>query len=163
MGSIVSTSMESGKERIKISVSEKNRHLFLAAFFWSAIGIGLGARGGYFLFSENALIWMLPCMLIGLVKSTLILDKTAKKNIVRIDELDADAGFFSMFSSRSWWLILGMCFIGLFVRHAGFSYEIVGAVLFTVGSALMFSSRHTWKAWFTNFRSKQQCTDIPKI
>ena len=120
----------------------------MAALFWTAIGFMLVIRGLWQLMSVSQLIWALPAIAAGIMKSYFVLDKAAKKNIDRILAFDDGTCLGAVFSAKTWLLICIMSGSGMLLRHIGLPHIILGVILMIIGPALIFSSRHAWSAWF---------------
>lgn len=89
---------------------------------------------------EAVILIIFTSLMIGIVKSKLVLNKAAKKVICRIFSLPNPAPFFKMFSPQYWCLYAFMMSLGIFLRTAGVPLDILGFINATVGSALINSS-----------------------
>lgn len=132
--------------RLKPGASIKT-HLLLAAFVWVAVGLMLLYRGVGWLLEANGVVWLAPAMLAGTVKSFLLLDRVAGKNIVRIQRFNDNYCLGGVYSLRSWGLVLAMIVLGRLLRSAGLPLALIGALYTAIGWALFFSSRRIWRAW----------------
>jgi hypothetical protein len=123
-----------------------NAHLFTAALIWSIVGIFLLARG-YLLVSMAARAWFaLPALALGTIKSLLLLDRVARKNIVRILHFEDGTCIGSVYSYKSWILVMAMIVLGRLLRASVLPGEYVGVLYLAVGWGLFFSSRLMWQA-----------------
>ncbi len=141
--------MHSSIKKYKVG-GKSSTHLFMAALFWTAIGFMLVIRGLWQLMSVSQLIWALPAIAAGIMKSYFVLDKAAKKNIDRILAFDDGTCLGAVFSAKTWLLICIMSGSGMLLRHIGLPHIILGVILMIIGPALIFSSRHAWSAWWKN-------------
>lgn len=122
-------------------------HLLLASLLWSAAGLMLAARGMHWLAVHHWLILAVPALLLGTLKSSFILDKTAKKSIDRILRLQDGTCLGAVYSVKTWMLVLLMMSMGGALRHSPFPRPLLGMLYITIGWALVWSSRHGWRAW----------------
>lgn len=121
-------------------------HLFVAALLWSLIGIYLAVRG--VLLRENGSLWLpVLAVVVGVAKSRLVLDHTARKNISRIMGRGEGSCLGGVYSWRMWGFIVLMMLFGRLLRTSGLSGWIVGMVYLAVGAALFWSSRLFWQQW----------------
>jgi hypothetical protein len=86
-------------------------------------------------------------MVLGTAKTFFILDKVAWKNINRIHEFEDKVCFGSVYSWKTWLLVLGMIVLGRFLRITILPGEVVGLIYAAVGWGLMLSSRLMWIEW----------------
>lgn len=122
-------------------------HVLFAAALWSGIGIFLIVRGIILLKSGHGL-WLIGAgLLIGTIKSHVILDRSAQRTIVRIHCFADNTCIGAVYSWRTWLLVLAMAVGGMFIRRAGVEPRLIGTVLTAIGWALIYSSRHAWLAW----------------
>jgi len=133
-------------QRYKPGVSRKS-HLFLAALLWTIVGILLMRRGVLWLMVDGNVVYAVPAVLIGTLKSLFILDKSAKKSIDRILDLADGSCLGAVYSVKTWLLVIGMMAMGVLLRKSSIPFEIVGFLYVMVGWALFFSSRTGWKFW----------------
>ena len=142
-GAIVTTS---GLKRFTPGV-DKRVHLLLSALLWTAVGLWLLVRGGLWLQSADSLWLFIPAMLLGSVKSLLILDRTANKGIQRILRFNGTACVGAVYSVRTWLLVMAMMAMGYLLRQSGIPKAVLGTLYVTIGWALVLSSRNAWRAW----------------
>ncbi|MBE0583407.1 MAG: hypothetical protein IH612_06535 [Desulfofustis sp.] len=121
-------------------------HLLCAALLWSAAGAFLLVRGIILLKTGDGLWLSGAGVLLGLVKSRIILDRAAHRGIMRIKQFADHTCIGAVYSWKTWLLVLAMMVFGIMVRQAtGWSLTI-GTVCVAVGSALVYSSRLAWQA-----------------
>lgn len=151
MGStcLLECKMHSAIKKYKVG-GKSSTHLFMAALFWTAIGLILLIRGIWQLEMAHQLIWGIPAILLGALKSYFVLDKAAKKNIDRILAFHDDTCLGAVFSAKTWLLIILMSGSGMILRHIGLPHTVLGFILMIIGPALILSSRHAWIAWRKN-------------
>ena len=124
--------------------------LFMSALLWTAIGLLLLAKGGYRLLQlpQARLPLLFAALTLGSLKSILILDGTARRAIERILLFRDGTCLGAVYSVKTWILVLCMMSMGVILR----SYlpdMWLCFLLLTIGWALLFSSRHAWRAWWT--------------
>lgn len=140
-----------GLSRLKPAAAIKTQ-LVVAALLWSAIGIFLVVRG--LLLFEVVTPWpLVVAVAVGLVKSRLVLDRTARKNLARILARQEGSCIGGVYSWRMWGFIVLMMLLGRLLRASGLAGWIVGMVYVAVGSALFRSSRLLWRQWRTTATS----------
>jgi len=91
---------------------------------------------------------------LGVIKARLLLDRTARKAVVRIQQR-ANASVFGFFSAKSWMLIAlmmggGIALRTIFVHPGQIGAGILGAIYVGVGTALLLADRLFWMALFSN-------------
>jgi hypothetical protein len=117
--------------------------LLMAQFMWTWVGVMLSTIGLRWImhrYGDFGLVYALPFLALGLTKAFLVLDRVAYGTV------DACAGGF--FSARSWLLIVGMMLAGQLLRASPLPRADIGFLYVAVGTALLFSSRHIWRAWW---------------
>lgn len=125
--------------RLKPGASVKV-HLFTAALIWSIVGFILIARG-YLLVSLAARGWFaIPALGVGTVKSFFLLDRVARKNISRILHFEEGTCIGSVYSWKSWILVLAMIGLGRFLRASVLPGAYVGVLYIAVGWGLFFQA-----------------------
>lgn len=93
-------------------------------------------------------LWpLLVALGIGTLKSYLLLDRTAEKNITRIRCQEDGACLGSIYTWKMWGFIVIMMLVGRLLRASGLSGSLVGLVYAGVGWALFLSSRLVWRQW----------------
>lgn len=86
-------------------------------------------------------------LLLGTVKSLLVLDKTAKKSLQRIMELDDNTCIGAVYSWKTWLLVALMMTFGITMRRLTDPGMVIGTLYMAIGWALFLSSRHGWIQW----------------
>ncbi len=132
--------------RFKPGVS-RNVHLLMAAILWTAIGIMLMTRASFWLVGSHMLWLILPAVVLGTLKSVLVLDKTAKRGLDRIMRLDDGTCLGAVYSYKTWILVMMMMAAGITLRHSSLPSSLLGLLYMTIGWALFLSSRHAWICW----------------
>jgi hypothetical protein len=121
-------------------------HLLAAALLWSLIGIYLTVRGVLLCGAES--IWLMALgVALGVGKSRLILDRSARQNGARILAKGEGSCLGGVYSWRMWGFILLMMVLGRLLRMSGLAGAVVGVVYIAVGTALSGSSRLLWRQW----------------
>jgi hypothetical protein len=125
-----------------------NVHLLTAALIWSIVGIFLMSNG-FLLISLADREWLAVLAVgLGTIKSIFLLDRVARKNISRIMRFADGTCIGSVYSYKSWGLVLVMIVLGRFLRSSVMPGEYVGILYLAVGWGLFFSSRLMWLARF---------------
>ncbi|MFH0783416.1 MAG: hypothetical protein V2B20_15890 [Pseudomonadota bacterium] len=140
--------MLKGLARFKPAV-RKNTLLLSSACLWTVIGLLLLVKGGYRwsqLPDRHPLI-IAAGILVGTVKSLLILDKSARRGIDRILNFADGTCLGAVYSSKTWLLVLCMMSLGVILRNSSFPVQLLCFIYFTIGWALLFSSRLAWREW----------------
>lgn len=122
-------------------------HLLVAALIWSAVGIMLSTRGFLWLYEAAWLLLVPFAALAGTMKSKMVLDKVARRNMDRIHSREEGSCIGGVYSVGTWVLVLVMIFMGRLLRASSVPHAIVGFIYVTVGWALFWSSRLLWKGW----------------
>ena len=130
---------------IKPAVSARNM-LLVSALFWSGIGLLLMGRG-WCLAGRVSFLPPLIAMVVGTVKSFLILDRAVLRNIDRLRSLPERSCVGAMYSWRMWGLVLLMMALGRLLRMSPVAPVLVGGLLMAVGWAMFLSSRLVWLEW----------------
>ena len=132
--------------RYKPGVSIRT-HLLFGAFIWTVVGFFLLINGFVLVSLEDHLVYGLIGLVLGTVKTIFILDRLARKNIKRINEFEDKACFGSVYSLKTWLLVLAMIVLGRLLRTTILPGEVIGLIYTAVGWALMLSSRLMWIEW----------------
>lgn len=120
-------------------------HHCLAASIWSLVGIMLMTRGGLFLHAA-ARVWLfVPAVAVGTCKSLFMLDKTARKNLLRLSGKEDGDCLGGVYSVPMWGLVVVMMAAGFLLRLSGLPGEWIGTLYVAIGWALFFSSRLLWQ------------------
>ena len=131
---------------------KRRTHLLLTAVMWSVIGILLLTKASYRIVQvpEHQIIIIIAALIFGTLKSIFILDRSARKSIVRILEFKDGTCLGAVYSFKTWLLVVSMMGIGLVLRNSSLSLSLLCFVYFTIGWALLFSSRLAWMVWIRN-------------
>jgi xanthine/uracil permease len=141
--------MKSWKESFKPRGSRRVQVL-LAGAMWSLVGAGLLTAGTVWIAGDGLTgidsVLLTASIVVGLVKSRFILDKSARKIVDRIAHRGEGGCLGGFLSPGSWGLVLMMIVLGRVLRH--FLPPVVAGCLYTaVGTGLLLSSRLPWIAW----------------
>ncbi|MCF6289965.1 MAG: hypothetical protein L3J03_03035 [Desulfobacterales bacterium] len=123
-------------------------HLLVAALFWTVVGFFLMVNGYLFLSLAGQEWLALVALAIGIAKGHWVMDRMARKNLARIEQLRDGSCLGSVYSFKTWGLILLMILTGRFLRASGLPGEVVGILYLAIGWALFSASRLFWRAWF---------------
>ncbi len=126
--------------------------LLVSGIMWSSVGlllISLATRWlGALDFKHPGLIIVIG-VIPGLLVSIFGFARIVKKNIQRIEAMTPRASLFAFQAWRSYFLIVIMMSMGVFIRHSGLIPMILKTPgYFTIGTALSFSSITYYKAFF---------------
>jgi hypothetical protein len=132
--------------RLKPGVSV-SVHMLTAALIWNIVGFFLMINGWLFIESSGNPWLVVPGILIGTVKSLLVIDKTARRNISRVSGFTDRRCLGAVYSVKMWGFIGLMIVVGRFLRRSVLPVSVVGVIYLAVGWALFLSSRLMWKAW----------------
>ncbi len=119
-------------------------HQIVAATIWSVVGILLLTKGFYYLTAADKLWLLMPAIVLGTCKSLILLDKSAKKNIFRLNNKKDGSCLGGVYSPKMWAMVIMMIVLGRFLRSSGIPLEVIGTIYGAVGWALFFSSRLLW-------------------
>lgn len=121
-------------------------HLLVAASVWTAVGVMLIVRGLLGFSAVQHYFFALSGLAIGTIKSLLVLDRSARKNIGRILACKEGMCLGAVYSAKMWGLILVMIVGGRLLWAFG-PATIAGLVYLAIGWALLLSSRVIWQQW----------------
>jgi len=121
-------------------------HLLTAALMWSSIGVYLLVRG-FLLAGGMAVVPFLVAFGVGSLKALLVLDRSVRRNIVRIRARQDGACLGGVYSWQMWGGVVIMMIAGRLLRGAVFPASVIGVVYVAVGWGLLLSSRLFWKQW----------------
>lgn len=125
-------------------------HIFVAALLWSSVGMFLMIRGVSL--HGITFTWLIITgFAVGTIKSFLVLDRAAKKNLHRILNLIDGACLGGVYSYKMWGLIALMILLGWLLRCSTVPSNLVGTFYMAIGWALFMSSRLIWQQWY-NYR-----------
>ncbi len=125
-------------------------HLLLAALMWTGVGSALIIFGSEWVLSghyAHPSLLLLAAVAVGLLKSRLVLDRTAGRIIERIRRRGDGRCLGGFLSVRTWMVVLVMMICGRLLRSGPLDYPVIGLVYAAVGSALLLSARSFWWAW----------------
>jgi hypothetical protein len=124
-------------------------HLLLAWLMWAVVGTALaifGARWLWFALPKAAPWLAAGAVAVGVVKSRLVLDRAARKVVGRISARGDGRCLGGFLSVQTWGLVLLMMAAGRLLRGT-LAGSIIGPLYIAVGTALLLSSRVSWRAW----------------
>lgn len=127
--------------------------LYGAAMMWAIGASILIVRGFGYVTGRYWHAWVLAAALvIAVVKSRFLLDRVARKAVVRIRERGR-ACFFGFFSVKAWAFVALMMGSGMILRRIVVHPDVIGAgvmgaIYLGVGTALALADRIFWHAAF---------------
>ena len=124
-------------------------HLFCASALWTVIGLFLIYRGISYLYPDYLLPLSILGIILGSLKSYLVLKKAASRGVERIKRFGDNTCIGAVYSWRTWLLVLGMMLLGVMLRMSPIPPAIIGTVCIAIGWALLFSSRYPWQQWLS--------------
>ena len=125
-------------------------HLLVAASIWSLVGAMLVVRGFLGLAAPERYLFGLAGVVVGTLKSLVVLDRAARRNIERILACKEGLCLGAVYSARMWGLVLLMIVGGRLLR-AYAPATLAWLVYLAIGWALLLSSRLIWRQWKTIF------------
>ena len=127
----------------------RRTHLLLAAMLWTFIGLLLLTKASYRFFQvpEYQLIIIITALVSGTLKSIFILDRSARRSIERILDFKDGTCLGAVYSVKTWLLVVGMMGMGIVLRNSSLPLSLLCFIYFTIGWALLFSSRLAWRMW----------------
>ena len=128
------------------AVKAKTR-ILLAALLWSGIGAMLLIRGVLAFAGTGRDWWLAVAVLLGTIKSRLVLDRVVLKNMSRLRALNGQRCIGGVYSVKTWLLVAVMIALGSVLRASPLPVWLIGWVYVLVGWALFWSSRQGWRAW----------------
>ncbi len=135
-----------------------NGHLLAAALIWSLVGIVLiikaVVRFPTGLYPQSLLTLSIFCT--GTLKSLLVLDRTALKNIARIEGFTRPRTITALYPPALWILIAAMIAAGITLKYLPLPTILLSFIYGTVGWALLFSSRCFWSVWQQRLKEKRE-------
>ncbi len=137
-------------KRLSPPAAERTQML-AAALMWLVGASILLVRGVGYLQDRYWHAWALAAGLaLGMLKARVLLDRVARKAVVRIGERGR-AHFFGFFSVNSWLLIALMMGAGMTLRRVVVHPDVIGAgimgaIYIGVGTALLLADRLFWRA-----------------
>ncbi|HEY3418218.1 MAG TPA: hypothetical protein VGM23_15175 [Armatimonadota bacterium] len=138
----------------------RQQHIRHAALVWVLVGVMLCARGVHMMWPVWHLRGFFPFLLLllallGTLKGTAVLSKSAARAVARIQEMDARTPVWQLYSPAMYLLVVGMMLLGIGIRWAGAYWHFigtVGALYLTIGVALIIGSRTYWAARIAEIR-----------
>jgi hypothetical protein len=124
-------------------------HLLVAASIWTAVGLMLAVRGLLGFPEAQRFFFGLFGLAIGTLKSLLVLDQAARRNIERILACRDGLCLGGVYSAKMWGLVLLMIAGGRLLR-AYAPAALAWLVYLAIGWALLLSSRLIWQRWREN-------------
>lgn len=121
--------------------------LFSAAAMWAIGSAILLIRGVGFLHDNWYAALLALAVVIGLIKSRYLLDRVARKAVLRIHERGR-ACYFGFFSWKSWMFVVVMMGGGILLRHSGLPRDFLAVLYVAVGTGLALADRIFWLALF---------------
>lgn len=123
--------------------------MLASACLWSGIGILLLGKGCYRLrfHPEFALIIVPLALLAGTLKSRWLLDGAARHAMERLSRYSQATCLGAVYSWKTWILVLCMMALGGILQRSSFPPQLLTFLFFTIGWALLHSSRIAWRAW----------------
>ncbi len=135
----------------------KNSLYALAGSIWGLVGLFLMIRGVTLyqtaLETQNATqtalaISIAISIIVGVAKGRFVLSKTARRNKLRIENIEGPLKIHHVYAKSFYILIAGMILLGVSLRtfneYLG-GYVVVAAIYCGIGLALMVSSLIYWK------------------
>lgn len=133
--------------------ASRSTMLLLAALFWTVVGLGLIIRGINTLMQGDHYFLLAAAFCLGTFKYFMVFSRTARKNVVRIQEKEDGDCLGGVFSFKSWLLIVVMILMGRLLRLSGLSLGIYGVIVLAVGWGLFLASRIMWLSWKESLHS----------
>jgi hypothetical protein len=131
--------------RLKPGASSST-NLLVAALMWSFIGLYLMVRG-YLLVEALPGVFLVLAFVLGTLKSFLVIERAARKNIARIVARPDGMCIGGVYSWGMWGLVVCMMIGGRLLRNSSVPPLLVSVIYGAVGWALLFSSRLIWQEW----------------
>ena len=122
--------------------------LFSAALMWAIGSAILLIRGVGFLHDNWYAVLLAVAVVLGLVKSRYLLDRVARKAVLRIHDR-GHACYFGFFSWKSWLFVVGMMGGGILLRRSGLPRDFLAVVYVGVGTGLALADRIFWQAFIS--------------
>jgi hypothetical protein len=119
--------------------------LFSAAMMWAVGATILLVRGVGFLHDNWFAALLALAVALGVIKSRYLLDRVARKAVMRIHER-GKACYFGFFSWKSWLFVAVMMGGGIMLRHSGLPRDFLAVLYVGVGTGLALADRIFWQA-----------------
>ena len=136
----------------------KSQLYTLAGSIWALVGLFLIYRGmGLYELAvqtqqatqQGIIISLVAGLIIGGAKGKFVLSKTAKRNKLRIEQLESPLKFYHVYA-KSFYLFIGLMILLGFLLRLGNEYlggyVVVAAIYCGIGTALIVSSWTYWKS-----------------
>lgn len=130
-----------------VPAAQVRTRILVAALLWSGIGLMLLARGVLALSGSGREWWLAAALLLGVLKSRLVLDRVVSRNMARLRRLDGARCLGGVYSVQTWLLVAAMIGLGRGLRMSPVPLWVIGLIYATVGWGLFWSSRVGWNAW----------------
>lgn len=128
-------------------------HLLLAAVMWTTVGSALLLVGVRWMRAADISFMVVTiAVAAGVLKSRLILVRTARRTIDRICHRGDGRCIGGFLSVSSWLLVLVMAGAGRLLRGSHLPKGVVAFVYVVVGTALLLTSAILWRAWYCRSR-----------
>ncbi len=130
--------------------STRRTRLLLASLIWTLVGAGLFTAGLYWLLESGlpaAALGLMGGLLIGGLKGRFVLAPRAEANARRIIEEGDDRCLGSVFSWRTWGLVLFFITLGAVLRRSPLPSFWLGVLYTGIGSGLAGASSVSWRLW----------------
>jgi hypothetical protein len=147
-------------ERFKPAAGARTQ-LGLAAVMWSTVGLVLAAAGASWVWrsTPGSAPWLLGgAAAVGVLKSRLVLDRTARRIVGRIRARGDGRCLGGFLSLRSWALVALMVAGGRLLRTSHLARSWLGFLYVAIGIALASSSRVSWREWMASRKPEEGST-----
>jgi hypothetical protein len=148
LGRVAEVVVTSWADRHKPAAAMRTQ-LLLAWLMWATVGSALAGVGVRWLWASApvAAPWIAAaCVAVGVFKSRFVLDRAARRVADRILERGDGRCLGGFLSFRSWGLVVLMM-VGGRVLRGTLAHGVVGPLYIAVGTALLVSSRISWRTW----------------
>ncbi len=145
----IKDTMRDTLERFKPAASRRI-HLFVAGLMWTLVGLGLAAAGIVWCLGAglpNAFFYLIPGVLVGMLKGVFVLSRAARRSAERIESRGDGVCLGGFISWGSWGLVLVMMGTGVLLRHSALPRAWLGLIYTAIGSALLTGSRVFWRVF----------------
>jgi len=130
-----------------VPAAQVKTRIFVAALLWSGIGAMLMVRGLLAVSGSGREIWLAAAIVLGGIKSRLVLDRLVRRNMLRLAKLDGARCLGGVYSAKTWLMVAAMIGLGRALRLSPVPIWITGLIYMTVGWGLFWSSRVGWVSW----------------
>jgi len=135
--------------RLKPASSAKTRVL-TAALMWTIVGTALALFGTRWVLAESlpwTAVLLAAAVGVGVLKAIYVLERSARRAVVRIRQRGDDRCIGGFFSPKAWLFVVAMATLGRFLRGGLLPRSVVGLLYVAVGTALLMACRRLWSAW----------------